>query len=276
MIVGQLKEKEEEPEGEVLGDSNTGSSKKIFFFFFFHFSIFFIFFDPIFIGIVCLGLLITLLPPALFLDESEQEGEKERPLTREEEDLDIIRSWVEVGGHPARQEGEAKELLAEVNIFPCLSLSSYLICYQFPLTTFCIFDGYMLFPPSLQGLRLLQGASEKREEARRLEVEAEKMEAEGWEKLREAITGSEAGGFVWTPEGSHFVLLPHSVQTSSLPILPQSWSICFPSAPSGVHRTHNFGSCRPCHCACPSRCNSSYWGRHTGGYATPSYSVGGH
>ena len=74
------------------------------------------------------------------------------------------------------------------------SLSSYLICYQFPLTTFCIFDGYMLFPPSLQGLRLLQGASEKREEARRLEVEAEKMEAEGWEELREAITGSKAEG----------------------------------------------------------------------------------
>ena len=52
----------------------------------------------------------------------------------------------------------------------------------------------MLFPPSLQGLRLLQGASEKREEARRLEVEAEKMEAEGWGKLREAVTGSKAEG----------------------------------------------------------------------------------
>ena len=187
--MGQLKEKEEEPEGEELGDSDTGSSKKKY-----NNLIFFFFFDPIFIGIICLGLLIKLLPPALSLDELEQEGEKGRPLPREEEDLDIIRSWVEVGGHPARQEGEAKELLAEVNIFPCLSLSSYLICYQFPLTTFCIFDSYMLFPPSLQGLRLLQGASEKREKARRLEVEAEKMEAEGWEKFREAITGSEAEG----------------------------------------------------------------------------------
>ena len=214
MIVGQLKEKEEEPEGEVLGDSDTGSSKKyIFFFFFFsllHFFFFFIFFDPIFIGIVCLGLLITLLPPALFLDESEQEGEKGQPLTREEEDLDIIRSWVEVGGHPARQEGEAKELLAEVIIFPCLSLSSYLICYQFPLTTFCIFDGHMLFPPSLQGLRLLQGTSKKREEARRLEVEAEKMEAEGWGKLREAVTGSEVEGLYGLLRGvtssSHHIL----------------------------------------------------------------------
>ena len=121
MIVGQLKEKEEEPEGEVLGDSDTGSSEKIYIFF--RFFVSFIFFNPIFIGIICLGLLITLLPPALFLDESEQEGEKGWPLTREEEDLDIIRSWVEVCGHSARQEEEAKELLAEVIIFPCLSLS---------------------------------------------------------------------------------------------------------------------------------------------------------
>ena len=52
----------------------------------------------------------------------------------------------------------------------------------------------MLFPPSLQGLTLLQGASEKRKEAKKLEVEAEKMEAEGWGKLREAVTGSEAEG----------------------------------------------------------------------------------
>ena len=29
-IVGQLKEKEEEPEGEVLGDSNTGSLSYLF------------------------------------------------------------------------------------------------------------------------------------------------------------------------------------------------------------------------------------------------------
>ena len=275
MIVGQLKEKEEEPEGEVLGDSNTGSSKK-YIFFFFTSPFFFIFFDPIFIGIVCLGLLITLLPPALFLDGSEQEGEKERPLTREEEDLDIIRGWVEVGGHPARQEGEAKELLAEVNIFPCLSLSSYLICYQFPLTTFCIFDGYMLFPPSLQGLRLLQGASEKREEARRLEVEAEKMEAEGWEKLREAIMGSKAEGLYGLLRGvtssSHHILSKPPPCQSHLSPGPSA----SPQPPQEVHRTHNFGSCRPCHCACPSRCNSSYWGWHTSGYATPLYSVGGH
>ena len=55
-------------------------------------------------------------------DESEQGVEKGKSLTQEEEDIDVIRSWVEVGGHPARQEGEAKELLSEVSHIP-ISLS---------------------------------------------------------------------------------------------------------------------------------------------------------
>ena len=59
---------------------------------------------------------------ALFSDESEQEEEEERPRTWEEEDIDIIRSWMEVGGHPARQEGDAKELLVEVNHTPIFLL----------------------------------------------------------------------------------------------------------------------------------------------------------
>ena len=56
-IVGQLKEKEEEPEGEVLGDSDTGSLA-------YPLPPPIIFTDPIFIGIVCVGLLIILFFPA--------------------------------------------------------------------------------------------------------------------------------------------------------------------------------------------------------------------
>ena len=57
--MGQLKEeKEEEPEGEVLGKVDTGSLL-YFIFFLFHFT------DPIFIGIVCVGLLIILFLFAL-------------------------------------------------------------------------------------------------------------------------------------------------------------------------------------------------------------------
>ena len=36
-------------------------------------------------------------------------------MTKEEEDVDVIRSWMEVGGHPVCPEEEAKGLLTEVN-----------------------------------------------------------------------------------------------------------------------------------------------------------------
>ena len=66
------------------------------------------------------------------------------------------------------------------------------------------------FPPSLQGLRLLQGASDRRKEAKRLEAEAEELEVEGWEKLREAIIGSKAEGLYGLLRGvtSSFCPLP--------------------------------------------------------------------
>ena len=128
-------------------------------------------------------------------DESEQEGEKGRPITQEEEDIDVIRSWVEVGGHPACQEGEAKSYYQRLVISPYFSPSLFPFFFDLfatnPLTIVNIFDCYTLFPPSLQGLRLLHGASLKREEARKLETEAERMEAEGWGKFREAVMGSE-------------------------------------------------------------------------------------
>ena len=33
--------------------------------------------------------------------------------------MDVLNSWMEVGGHPAHPEEEAKGLLAEVNVFLC-------------------------------------------------------------------------------------------------------------------------------------------------------------
>ena len=80
-------------------------------------------------------------------DESEQEGEKGRPLTQEEEDIDVIRSWVEVGGHPARQEGEAKELLSEVSHIP--------IFLSFPFSFFFFFLICLLPTPSQSLISLI-------------------------------------------------------------------------------------------------------------------------
>ena len=42
-----------------------------------------------------------------------------RPLRKEEEEVEVMYSWVEAGGFPAHQEEEAKELLAEVSSFFC-------------------------------------------------------------------------------------------------------------------------------------------------------------
>ena len=52
-------------------------------------------------------------------DSKEGNGEERRPMTKEEEDIDILHSWMEVGGQPALPEGEAQGLLAEVSKFPC-------------------------------------------------------------------------------------------------------------------------------------------------------------
>ena len=86
-------------------------------------------------------------------------------------------------------------------------------------------DCYLLFPPSLQGLRLLQEASAKREEARKLEAEAENMETMGWGKLREAMTGSKVEGLYGLLRG----VTSHSHHLVSQP--PPSRSHLHPSSP---------------------------------------------
>ena len=81
-IIGTIREeKEEKPEGEVLGDDSTGNSICPLFFYYFtkqiHFSISF----------YCFLQLSSL-------DESEEE-ERTRPTTKEEEDVDVLQSWME-------------------------------------------------------------------------------------------------------------------------------------------------------------------------------------
>ena len=60
-----------------------------------------------------------------FLDESEEEGAVE-PLSKEEEEVEVMRSWVEVGGFPAQPEEEAKGLLSEASSCPLVPHSSFL------------------------------------------------------------------------------------------------------------------------------------------------------
>ena len=117
-IVGQLKgEKEEEPEGKVLGNSNTGSLS-------YSFPLPISYSFPLPNTLLIQFKLVLFILPSLFFfsDDSEGEVKKRRPLMQEEEDIDMIRSWVKVRGDPAHQEEEVKELLAEVKHIP-MSLS---------------------------------------------------------------------------------------------------------------------------------------------------------
>ena len=57
------------------------------------------------------------------LDESTEE-EVAGPLTKEEEEVETMRSWIEAGGFPAWPEGEAKAVLMEVGPPSCIYLPS--------------------------------------------------------------------------------------------------------------------------------------------------------
>ena len=105
-IVGHLKE--EEPEGEELGESDTGSILLLINLLFrFH----------------CFVLIYTsLFSHNLSLSD---DCEERRLMTKEEEDVNILCSWMEVGGQPALPEGEAQGLLAEVSKFPCPPFFSF-------------------------------------------------------------------------------------------------------------------------------------------------------
>ena len=62
-----------------------------------------------------------------------------RPLTKEEEEVEVMQSWVEAGGFPACPEEEAKELLAEVSSFSwffILSMPPHLVIGTELLTPF--------------------------------------------------------------------------------------------------------------------------------------------
>ena len=83
-----------------------------------------------------------------FSDESKEEGAG-HPLTKEEEDVEEMQSWMEVGGCPAHPEEEAKGLLKEVSsspgspFLPPLSTSHPTLISSL---TILAFPSYWLFP----------------------------------------------------------------------------------------------------------------------------------
>ena len=141
-----------------------------------------------------------------------------RPQTKEEEDIDILCSWVQVGGFPANPEEEAWGLLLEVSLLSSLSL--LLLVW---LST-SLYIPTPVFSFIFQGLDLLKRAGSMREEAHRLEMEAQCLETEGLEKMKVVVAGSEAKGFYGLLRGA---MLHYSVS----PAPPHHKKICHtPSA----------------------------------------------
>ena len=117
-------------------------------------------------------------------------------LTKEEEEVDVMQSWVEAGGFPAQPEEEAKGLLAEASSSPCppfyLPLSTSQLILNLPLKSLHSILTFSLFFQGL--LELLQQASQLWEEVQKLEERAQQLETEGWGKMREVVAGSQAEG----------------------------------------------------------------------------------
>ena len=84
--------------------------------------------------------------------------------------------------------GECIPLFSLFFFYLALFTSHLLIATNFPHNLDAL-DCYWLLPLSLLGFRLLQQASEKREEARKLEVEAQNLETVGWGKALGGCSG---------------------------------------------------------------------------------------
>ena len=142
-------------------------------------------------------LYITVCFYCLTIFLSDELEEERRPLTKEEEGVEVIQSWVEAGGHPAHPEEEAKELLVAVSSFSWSSIS------PIPLhliigTNFCCFNLVIHFDPVLffflPGAMVIATSQHLRKEAWRLEERAYELETDGWRQMREVVAGSEAEG----------------------------------------------------------------------------------
>ena len=127
--------------------------------------------------------------------------------TKEEQELGLCGVGWRWGASSFAEE-EAWELLCEV-FSPFLLLTFFSLCLCFSqslhLSSVLLIDLISLFF-SLQGLNLLKKVSAFKEEA-------QKLEAEGLQKIQLAVVGSEAEGFYWLLKGA----VSHTSSSSALP-----------------------------------------------------------
>ena len=213
-----------------------------------------------------------------FLDESEEEGGVQ-PLSKVEEEAEVMRSWVEAGAFLAQQEEEAKGLLSEVGLSPCppfsLPLSTFQLVLNFPLQSlhsiltfsfFLVFSGVRL---TTKG-QFTAGAGMKAGGESATVGNRVVWKDEG---SHGRVRGERS---LWGLEGSYLTLPPSPITASSkkASFCPQCHHL--PTTPSGVHRTWSLWSCRSGYRTCLSSCSLSSRGSHSSPHATPPNSAWGH
>ena len=157
-------------------------------------------------------------------DESTDE-EMSRPRTKEEEDIDTLCRFGSSWGLPAEPEEEARGLLLEVSLFSSLPLFSY-VAFYFSLHSYpCI--SYLSGAGSTEKVGTLQ------EEAHKLEMEAQCLEAEGLEKMETSVAGSEAEGFYGLLRGA----MSHSSISPAHLLIGKSATLYLPPSPVQLLRS---------------------------------------
>ena len=145
-------------------------------------------------------------------------------MTKEEEDVNIMHSWMEVGGHPACPEEEAQGLLAEVNAFLCLfpiSPSPFypLFAYLLPIFPSQSFSSFFV------GFETAPTGEHQNRRGQKARNRGSEFGDRGVGKLREAILGSEVESFYGLLRG--VTLCSHLLLAQP----PLSWSHLSPGSP---------------------------------------------
>ena len=191
----------------------------------------------------------------LFLSRWVWGGGVVQPLSKEEEEVEVMRSWVEAWVFPAQQEKEAKGLLSEVGSSPCPPFS-------LPLATFQLALNFPLQSLHTKGQSTVGGGVKAGGESTTVGNRGVGKDEGGCGRVRGRRS-------LWALEESYITLPPSPIATSFKKTLlcPQHHHL--PTTPSGVHRTWSLQSCRSGYWTCLSSCSLSSRGGHSSLHATP-------
>ena len=205
---------------------------------------------------------------SFFLADEYADEEGSRPQTKEEEDIDMLCSWIQVVDFPAWPEEEAPGLLLEESFLSFFSPPAVHMAFCSP---YIFLPLYFCFPLSFRGWtcwkRLVPWG--RRPAGWKLRLSAWRLRGWGkWKWQWQAQWWKVFMGFWGGQCHTHPYPQPH-LPTRKLTI-PHP-----PLSPICPLRTRSLQSCRPGNEVCLSSCPSSFRGGDSCQHAAPLHSVGG-